>query len=87
MATALDVKGLEIDLLVEGIYRTTGFDFREYEPQSLERRILDRLRAEELRSVPRLLERILHDRGCMSRLLYDLCAGSGEMFQLDFRTF
>ena len=34
-----DLEDLELELLLEGVFRRYGFDFREYAPASLRRRI------------------------------------------------
>jgi chemotaxis protein methyltransferase CheR len=81
-ATARDeLERVEIDLLLEGIFRRYGFDFREYAPASLKRRLWRRIHAEGLRSVSGLQERVLHDPACMERLLLDLSINVTAMFR------
>jgi chemotaxis protein methyltransferase CheR len=76
-----DLEALEIQLLLEGIYRRYGFDFREYAPASLKRRLWRRIHAEHLSSVSGLLERVLHDPDVMERLLLDLSINVTAMFR------
>jgi chemotaxis protein methyltransferase CheR len=76
-----EVERLEIDLLLEGIFRRYGFDFREYAPASLKRRLWRRISAEGLTSVSALQDRILHDPACMERLLLDLSINVTAMFR------
>src|SRR3954453_11751498 len=76
-----DLEALEIQLLLEGIYRRYGFDFREYAPASLKRRLWRRIHAEHLRSVSGLLERVLHDPDVMERLLLDLSINVTAMYR------
>ena len=45
---------IEINLLLEGIFRYYGFDFRNYVFSSIKRRIWYRIRAERLNSVSSL---------------------------------
>ena len=52
---------IELELLLEGVYRHYGFDFREYAPASLRRRVWRRVHAEGLTTVSALQERVLHD--------------------------
>ncbi len=81
-ATARDeLERVEVDLLLEGIFRRYGFDFREYAPASLKRRLWRRIHAEGLRSVSGLQERVLHDPACMERLLLDLSINVTAMFR------
>src|ERR1041385_423695 len=77
----LDLEGIEIKLLTEGIYQHYGFDFRDYSLPSLKRRIWKRVYAEGLSSVSGLQEKVLHDAGCMERLLLDLSINTTAMFR------
>jgi len=72
---------IEINLLLEGIYRYYGFDFRNYVFSSIRRRILYRMGAEGLNSVSSLQEKVLHDPGMMERLLADFSIHVTEMFR------
>ncbi len=76
-----DLERLEIDLLLEAIYRRYGFDFRQYAAASLKRRLWRRIHAEKLETVSGLQERVLHDPGCMERLLLDLSISVTAMFR------
>src|ERR671933_908985 len=76
-----ELERVEIDLLLEGVFRRYGFDFREYAPASLKRRLWRRVHAEGLRSISGLQERILHDPACMERLLLDLSINVTAMFR------
>src|ERR1043166_6566784 len=77
----LDLEGIEIKLLTEGIYQHYGFDFRDYSLPSLKRRIWKRVYAEGLSSVSGLQEKVLHDSSCMERLLLDLSINTTAMFR------
>jgi chemotaxis protein methyltransferase CheR len=74
-------ESIEIDLLLEAVYRRYGFDFREYARASLRRRLQRRVALEGLRSVSGLQERLLHDPACMERLLLDLSINVTAMFR------
>ena len=52
-ASAEELEQLEIELLLEAIYRRYGFDFREYAQASLKRRLWRRVAAERLSSISR----------------------------------
>jgi len=77
----LDLETIEFQLLLEGIYRQYGFDFREYSPASLKRRVWRRVGAEGLQSISGLLERVLHDSKAMELLLLDLSINVTSMFR------
>jgi chemotaxis protein methyltransferase CheR len=76
-----DVEEIEVALLLEAIYRRYGFDFREYAPASLRRRLWRRANAEGLRTLSALQDRVLHDPACMERLLLDLSINVTSMFR------
>ena len=76
-----DVDEIELSLLLEGIYRRYGFDFREYAPASLRRRVWRRVHAEGLTTLSALQDRLLHDPACMERLLLDLSINVTAMFR------
>ncbi|MGE5689976.1 MAG: CheR family methyltransferase, partial [Pseudomonadota bacterium] len=72
---------LELELLLEAVHRRYGFDFREYAPASLKRRVWRRIRAEGLGSISGLQEAVLHDPQVMERLLLDLSINVTSMFR------
>lgn len=76
-----ELEELEIDLLLEAIYRLRGFDFRSYLRSSLRRRIRHRMNLEGVTTVSSLQERVLHIGGCMERLLEDFSIKVTEMFR------
>jgi chemotaxis protein methyltransferase CheR len=76
-----DVEEIEIALLLEAIYRRYGFDFREYAPASLKRRLWRRASAEGLGTISALQNRVLRDPDCMERLLLDLSINVTAMFR------
>jgi len=77
----LETETLELQLLLEGVYRQYGFDFREYAPASLKRRVWRRVHAEHAETITGLLERVLHDPDVMERLLLDLSINVTSMFR------
>jgi chemotaxis protein methyltransferase CheR len=76
-----DVEEIEVALLLEAIFRRYGFDFREYAPASLKRRLWRRAHAEGLETISALQSRLLHDPACMEQLLLDLSISVTTMFR------
>ena len=72
---------LEIQLLLDGLYENYGYDFRDYAPGTLKRRIWESIRRERLSSVTGLLEKILHDPACMIRFVRDISISVSTMFR------
>ena len=77
----ISLDDVEIELLLEGLYRAYGFDFREYSRTSLKRRILELMRAEKLATVSAFQDRVLHDAACLERLLLGLSVHATAMFR------
>ena len=76
-----ELEEIELELLLEGIYRRYGFDFREYAPASLRRRVRRRMHGEHVGSISALQELVLHDPAVMERLLLDLSINVTAMFR------
>ena len=76
-----ELEEIELELLLEGIYRRYGFDFREYAPASLRRRVRRRMQGEHVGSISALQELVLHDPAVMERLLLDLSINVTAMFR------
>jgi chemotaxis protein methyltransferase CheR len=76
-----DVEEIEVALLLEAIFRRYGFDFREYAPASLRRRLWRRAHGEGLETLSALQDRVLRDPACMERLLLDLSISVTAMFR------
>lgn len=80
-ATTPAIADLELHLLLEAVYRVSGFDFREYGPATLKRRIAERVRAENVSTVTGLLERVLHDPAALARFIDTLTHNAGSPFR------
>ena len=76
-----DLERIEIELLLEGIFRHYGFDFRAYAYASIRRRLWKRIDEEGLASVSALQERVLHEPEMMEKLLLDLSINVTAMFR------
>ena len=76
-----ELERVEIELLLEGIFRQYGFDFRSYAFASIRRRLWKRVEAEQLTNISELQARVLHDQDAMERLLLDLSVNVTSMFR------
>ncbi len=70
-----------MQLLLEGVYQQYGYDFRDYAPASLKRRIRVCMQKENLDTISALLDKVLHDPVCMERFLLALSIGVTAMFR------
>ena len=76
-----ELERVEIELLLEGVFRQYGFDFRSYAYASIRRRLWKRVEAEQLTNISQLQARVLHDQDAMERLLLDLSVNVTAMFR------
>jgi chemotaxis protein methyltransferase CheR len=76
-----DLERIEIELLLEGVFRHYGFDFRSYAYASIRRRLWKRIEAEGLSSISELQTLVLHNPQAMERLLLDLSVSVTAMFR------
>jgi len=75
------IESIEIDVLLEGIFRRWGYDFRNYAHASLKRRLEHRLALSKLTHISDLLPKVLHDAKFFELLLGDLSITVTEMFR------
>jgi chemotaxis protein methyltransferase CheR len=76
-----ELERIEIDLLLEGVYRHYGLDFRGYALASLKRRLARRMREEGTATLSALQDKVLHDPAVMERLLVALSISVTAMFR------
>ncbi|MEJ3720160.1 protein-glutamate O-methyltransferase CheR [Paenibacillus polymyxa] len=72
---------IEIELLLEGIHRLYGYDFRNYALPSIKRRISYHAQSENVSTISGLQEKVLHDRSAFDRLVQSLSIPVTEMFR------
>ena len=72
---------LEIDLLLEAIFRKYSYDFRHHARASIRRRILNVLSSTATPTVSLLQDRILRDREAFSTLLRQLTVPVSDLFR------
>jgi chemotaxis protein methyltransferase CheR len=76
-----DPEHIEVELLLEAVYRRYAYDFRGYARASLRRRLWRRAQLERVQTLSGLQERVLHDPLVMDKLLRDLSINVTEMFR------
>ncbi|WLV24006.1 protein-glutamate O-methyltransferase CheR [Aciduricibacillus chroicocephali] len=72
---------MEIDLLLEGIFQLSGYDFRGYAKSSITRRVLNRMKIDNIPTVTRVLDKAFHEKGFLQQLLNDFSINVTEMFR------
>lgn len=78
---AQELESLELELLLMGIERRYGYDFRDYSQPMLRRRIRQAAGKENVTSISELQHRVLHDHLAMSRVVESLSVHVSSMFR------
>ncbi|AKG23952.1 CheR family methyltransferase [Calothrix sp. 336/3] len=76
-----NLEDIEIELLLESIYRYYGFDFRNYALASLKRRIWNMIHGEGLTTISGLQEKILHEPQYLDKFVFKLSINFTSMFR------
>lgn len=77
----LENESLEIQLLLEAIYRKYGYDFRNYAVAHIKRRLEFRKQVSGLQNYAEMLHQAIYDKDFFSALLLDLSINVTEMFR------
>ena len=72
---------IEIELLLEAVYRKYSYDFRNYAKASLRRRVRRRLLKSGSDSISQMIHRVLYERAFFEELLLELTINVTEMFR------
>ncbi len=77
----VEYENIEISLLLEGLLKKCGYDFRDYSKASIKRRIMHRLTLSGLNNISEMQHKVLYDDNFLSTLLLDLSINVTEMFR------
>jgi chemotaxis protein methyltransferase CheR len=77
----MNAEDIELELLIEGIYRRYGYDFRNYTRSSLKRRVMQRLHRTGLPNLSAMQHLALNDAAFFNTLLLDMTINVTEMFR------
>lgn len=72
---------IEIKLLIEAIYLKYGYDFRDYSPAHVRRRVLHRFEQSGLPNISALQHKLLYDDNFVQQILQDLSINVTQMFR------
>lgn len=76
-----EIESIEIDLLLDGIYRRYGYDFRSYASASIRRRIWKFAEQEGLPTISAVQEAVLHQSSIMDKFVLSLTVNVTTMFR------
>lgn len=85
----IDKSKIEIDLFIEGLFKGYGYDFREYNRNHVERRILKFIENEGITSVSMLQHKMFHEPGYFDKMIRYFSVNVTSFFRDEhfFRTF
>ena len=75
------VEALELELLLEAVFRMYGYDFRQYARSSMRRRVANIMEAEGVSTISALQERVLRRTGSWERFLQGISVSVSAMFR------
>ena len=78
---APELENIEVDLFVQALQRRHGYDFSEYAPASLKRRVQLLTEQLECKTISGLIERVMHEQPLLPRLLEGLTVPASDMFR------
>ena len=79
-----EIETIEIDLLLEAIFRRCGYDFRSYARASVDRRVRQFLSGSGCKTISEMVQRLMHDAEFLSRLVQYFSISVTEMFRDPF---
>ena len=79
-----EIENLEVELLVEAVFKRYGYDFRHYSRASLKRRIYNFLSKTSFNKPTEIIPQLLYDRTLLESLIYNLSITVTEMFRDPF---
>ncbi len=77
----LELERIELDLFVRALKRRYGFDFSQYAPASLTRRVRQLVQTHHCASITELTARLLHEPEFVTQVLQGLSVPVSEMFR------
>ena len=76
----VEIEILEIELLIDAIFKRYGYDFRHYSRASFKRRINNFLSKTSFNKPTEIIPQLLYDKALSASLLYNLSITVTEMF-------
>jgi len=80
----VEIENLEVELLIEAIFKRYGYDFRHYSRASFKRRINNFLSKTSFNKPTEIIPQLLYDRTVLESLIYNLSVPVTEMFRDPF---
>ena len=75
------IENIEVDLLLEAVFKRYGYDFRHYARASIQRRINHFINKSGFKTISDLTAKVMHDKILLSELVQDFSITVTEMFR------
>jgi chemotaxis protein methyltransferase CheR len=76
-----ELDDIEVDLFIQAMQRRYGYDFSQYAPASLKRRVIQLAEQLESKTISGLIERVMHEPPLLPRVLDGLTVPASDMFR------
>jgi chemotaxis protein methyltransferase CheR len=76
-----ELENMEVELFVQALQRRHGYDFSQYAPASLKRRVQQLVQQLQCRSISGLIERVMHAPELLPKVLDGLTVPVSDMFR------
>jgi len=74
------LESIETELLLEAVFRYYGYDFRDYEPSAVRRRIREGMLAGRVSTISRFQEKLLHEPASLNQFLRTFSSAGLTLF-------
>lgn len=76
-----DFSEVQIQTLLEEVFKKTGFDFRQYSPPSMRRRVQDAMDIERIKTIDEMVERVRKKPEALQKLIMTLSVPTTSLFR------
>lgn len=77
----IDTEDIEVQLFIDALYMKYGYDFRNYSRAHMKRRIMNRVKLSNYKSISHLQHDVLRDKELFDKILPDFSINVTEMFR------
>ncbi len=79
--SAPGLDNIEVDLFIQALQRRHGYDFSQYAPASLKRRVQQLAEQLDCKTISGLIERVMHESELLPNILEGLTVPASDMFR------
>jgi chemotaxis protein methyltransferase CheR len=75
------IENIEIELLLEALFKRYGYDFRSYARASVRRRIIQFMQHTDFQTISSMIPRLIHDESFFEKMVMEFSITVTEMFR------